>query len=246
MRSLAGIRIAPSRIGWSAALAVLLALTAAGSAALAQTNGPPVGSTVRVANTDGQRLNLRAGPSVDQAVLARLPEGTILTVTGAAQTAGGIRWVPVRDASGQAGWVAGQYLVVASTPTPTATTATPTASPAATPTPSGTPLAASPAGPKGAPLQVEAKLKFPETDGRSQEITVWVTRDGAPVPGAIVTIEARDGDQELYRELDPTDENGRTRREFDIRHEKGTVELQVEAIAPDGGEGRTTVSYFRR
>ena len=100
---------------------------------------------------------------------------------------------------------------------------------------------------KGRPIEVEAKLKFPEVQGREQEITVWVTRDGVPVPGALVTLESSDGDDdERFRQLDPTNEEGRTRRSFDVRREKGTVELQVEAVAPDGGEGRAIVSYFRR
>jgi hypothetical protein len=132
-------------------------------------------------------------------------------------------------------------------PTPTRT---PTPQP--TPTSSEVPSAAGASSDdggeaKGRPIEVEAKLKYPELDGRQQEITVWVTRDGAPVEGATVTLETDDGDDdEKFRELDPTDEEGRTRRSFDVRDEKGTVELQVEAVAPDGGEGRTIVSYFRR
>lgn len=67
------------------------------------------------------------------------------------------------------------------------------------------------------------------------------------MPGVIVTLESSDGeDGERFRQLDPTNGEGRTRRLFDVRQEKGTVELQVEAVAPDGGEGRTIVSYFRR
>jgi hypothetical protein len=167
-----------------------------------------------------------------------------MTVTGMSQMAEGMRWLPVRTADGKTGWVSAQYVQLASTPTPT-----PARVAEATPTPATAPAAsaASPTPATGRPLTVEAKIKYPEVQGRDQEITVWVTRDGVPVPGVIVTLETSDGDdEEHFRQLDPTDENGRTRRSFDVRHEKGTVELRVQAVAPDGGEGQTIVSYFRR
>jgi hypothetical protein len=147
--------------------------------------------------------------------------------------------------------VAAEFVVLVSSPVP--------APPAVAGTTPPTTTAGSETGPtertnlrqreeaKGRAVDVEAKLKFPEVNGREQEITVWVTRDGAPVVGAIVTLESSDGDEgERFRQLDPTNEEGRTRRSFDVRHEKGTVELQVEAVAPDGGEGRVIVSYFKR
>lgn len=226
------------------ALAVWLLLAATTSPVLAQTESIPSGSTVRVANTNGERLNLRAGPSMNQAVVSNLDPGTSLTVTGPAQSAGGRRWLPVRVAGGQTGYVSAEYIQVVSTPAP-ARTPTPQSTPAPVPVaangpPSGTAVT-------GRPLTLEASLKFPETSGREQEITVWVTRDGLSVPGVLVTIESRDGeDWERFRELDPTNEEGRTRRLFDVRKEKGTVELIVRAVAPDGGQGETVVSYFRR
>lgn len=228
------------------AMCAVLALTT--PLALAQTQPIPAGSTVSVANTDGERLNLRSGPSTDATVVTQLDPGARLTVTGAAQTAGGSAWLPVRAADNQSGFVSAQYVQVVSTPAPTATR---TPQPEATPVP-GPPAASTEPAPTatpvpGKPLDLEAKLKFPEVQGREQEITIWVTRDGAPVPGVIVTVETRDGDdEELFRELDPTNEEGRTRRSFDVRNEKGTVELIVRAVAPDGGLGETTVSYFRR
>jgi uncharacterized protein YraI len=225
--------------------------------ASAQSEGPSSGSTVRVVNTDGQSLNVRAGAGTDQAIVVKVPSGAMLTVTGAARTVGTVRWLPVRTAAGQAGWVSAEFVVLASAPS---SPAAPTAAQSLPTDPAS--LAASEASERaaaertnlserterqGRPVQVEAKLKYPETNGRQQEITVWVTRDGAPVPGAIVTLETSDGDEdERFRELDPTDAEGRTRRAFDVRHEKGTVELQVEAVAPDGGEGRTVASYFKR
>jgi hypothetical protein len=98
----------------------------------------------------------------------------------------------------------------------------------------------------GRPLEVEAKVKFPEAKGRHQEVTIWVTRGGVPIPGALVTILTDDDEDEPLRVLEPTNADGRTRREFAIGKEKGSIELIVAAVAPDGGEGRTSVSYFRR
>jgi hypothetical protein len=230
------------------ALAGWLLLVATTFPALAQTQTIPAGSTVSVANTDGERLNLRAGPSTDQAVVTQLDAGTRLTVTGPSQTAGGTVWLPVRSAANQTGFVAAQYVQVVSTPTPTATR-TPVAEPTPVPGSAASPASdgsMTPTPVAGRPLSLEAKLKFPETQGREQEITVWATRDGVPVPGVLITVETRDGDEEeRFRELDPTNEEGRTRRSFDVRREKGTVELIVRAVAPDGGKGETTVTYFR-
>jgi uncharacterized protein YraI len=240
-------RSAASRL--ALVLASLLVLTS--SPALAQVDGPPVGSVVLVANTDGQRLNLRAGPAMDQPILARLQSGETLNITGPARTVGMTRWLPVRTADGQAGWVSAEFVVLLRTPTPN-TNALVESTPA--PPLIGSTGASmeqtehdSRAEARGKPVDVEAKLKFPEVKGREQEITVWVTRGGVPVPGAIVTLESSDGEEgERFRQLDPTNDQGRTRRSFDVRHEKGTVELQVEAVAPDGGEGRTIISYFKR
>jgi hypothetical protein len=95
-------------------------------------------------------------------------------------------------------------------------------------------------------VQIETKLKYPEAKGRHQEITIWVTRDGVPISGAIVTIFTEDDEDEPMRVLEPTNADGRTRREFAIGKVKGSIELVVSAVAPDGGSGRTTASYFRR
>jgi hypothetical protein len=61
----------------------------------------------KVVTTDD--VNLRAEPSADAAVIAVLPGGTTVTVTGAAQD----DWLPVENpATGDAGWVAAQFLVI--------------------------------------------------------------------------------------------------------------------------------------
>jgi uncharacterized protein YraI len=247
----------------TAAIAVLLVLGCAlqPTTAAAQSEVPPSGSTVRVVNTDGQRLNVRAGAGTDRSIVAKVPSGATLTVTGAVRTEGTVRWLPVRTAAGQTGWVSAEFVVLASAPSTTAVPPRSLADAASSAASQASERAATErtnlsqrttnpnerSEQQGGPVQVEAKLKYPETDGRDQEITVLVTRNGAPVPGAIVTLETSDGDEdERFRELDPTDAEGRTRRTFDVRHEKGTVELQVEAVAPDGAEGRAVVSYFKR
>ena len=99
----------------------------------------------------------------------------------------------------------------------------------------------------GRPLEIETKLKYPEARDRYQEITVWVTRDGVPVPDATVTMFIEDDEDEPLRVLEPTNVDGRTRREFSIgKRDKGSIDVVISAIAPDGGKGRTTASYFRR
>ncbi|MER3485529.1 MAG: hypothetical protein C4345_05730, partial [Chloroflexota bacterium] len=64
------------------------------------------GDTVRV--VDGS-LNLRDGPSLSSRVIAVLPEGTRLTITGDPRVSGGFTWYPVQSAYGT-GWCAGDYL----------------------------------------------------------------------------------------------------------------------------------------
>ena len=231
-------------IGWVArAASGLLALTLAfvlPLAGAAEGADVPTGSTVRVANTDGAGLNLREAPGLGAAVVVLVAEGTVLEVIGRERQADGLRWLNVRAPGGQSGWAAADFLSVVSTPTPTATPRAASGSSANAGTPTPTPSRS------GGRLEVDARIKLPETDARDQEITVTVLRRGQPVPGAQVQVTTRDADPPLVRELDPTDAEGRTVREFDIRREKGTVVLLVTAVAPDGGEGEDTVSYFRR
>jgi len=221
--------------------------------AAAQSADLPVGTTARVVDTGGEGLNLRSAPSRTGVVVARLPEGTILDVTGPEQAGDGMRWIPVREPEGKTGWVAAQFLAavfkaVATGGPSVVGAATPTAEPTprATPTPAlalTTPL---PTPTPGPPVDVDARVKFPETDHRDQGITVTVTRLGVPVPDARVWVTVEDSDPLLVRELAPTNLEGQAVRTFDIRKEKGTVVLLVTAEAPDGGKGRQTVSFFRR
>jgi hypothetical protein len=229
---------------WCALVAALiLALVAMSSLAMAQSSDPSPGSTIRVANTDGTDLNLRATPSTDAEIVASLSAGALLTVTGPIRPLGTTRWLPVRDTGGHSGWVDAQFTALLATPVPSPTA---TAQPAAAEVPPDEVLVTPLPTVVALPVEVEARVKFPETSGNDQEITVWVTRDGAPVPGATVTVLTDEGEAPFDRPVDPTDDTGRAHHAFDIRHDKGTVNLVVKARAPDGGEGSAETSYFRR
>jgi hypothetical protein len=69
----------------------------------------PIAAGTEVRTTD--TVNLRSGPSTDAKIVATLPAGTKLTVTGAPQRADGHEWYPVKNpATGETGYVAGEYL----------------------------------------------------------------------------------------------------------------------------------------
>jgi uncharacterized protein YgiM (DUF1202 family) len=61
-------------------------------------------------------LNLRAAAGTTAVILAVLPKGTALTVTGAPAAAAGYTWYPVKTDGGSSGWVAGTYLAASSSP----------------------------------------------------------------------------------------------------------------------------------
>jgi cell wall-associated NlpC family hydrolase len=88
---------------------VVYAVDSAASAA------PTAGTQFRVVGTDGAALRLREKPDLAAPILARVPEGTIVTVgAGAATEADGERWLPVQTAQKEAGqtrgWAAARYL----------------------------------------------------------------------------------------------------------------------------------------
>jgi hypothetical protein len=250
------IRLVLSRAGMAASgLGLLLSAAMAPRPASVQAEGDDAATdTVRVvAGADPQELVLRAGPSLEQPIAAWLVPDETLTLLGTVVSDGTSRWLPVRTAGNQIGWVLEQHVVAVSRPSPASSPSPETAlvePPTLVPSPSvrsnqdGAPLPARSLA--GRPVEIEAKLKYPEAKGRHQEITIWVTRDGAPVAGAIVTVFTENDDDEPLRVLEPTNADGRTRREFAIGRDKGSIELVVSAVAPDGGSARTTVSYFRR
>lgn len=221
----------------------------------AQTEPLAAGTIARVANTDGEPLNLRAGPSSDQPIVARLMPDEAVTVISAAQVVGTTRWIPIKTADGVLGWVAEQYLAVpvvaapAPSPTPELVQAEIPA-----PLPSPEPMTASSLSTvqtsqqvaSNAPLDVEVKVKYPEAKGRHQEVTIWVTRNGTPVQDATVTMTIPDDEDQEVKVLDPTNEEGRTYRDFTLGRNKGSVNMLFTAEAPDGGKGQAEASYFVR
>ena len=65
---------------------------------------------VKVAGTNGTGVNLRAKAGERGQRLKTVPEGTMLDIIGADETADGIAWRNVRDAAGNSGWVAGKFV----------------------------------------------------------------------------------------------------------------------------------------
>ena len=84
--------------------------TDAAAAAAAQ---PPTPDRLRVAGTDGQGVNLRAGPSLTASRVKTVPEGALLSTTGDTRQADGHTWWNVRDAQGANGWVAAEFVAPA-------------------------------------------------------------------------------------------------------------------------------------
>lgn len=78
--------------------------------ALATTATQPRKTAV-VSGAGDNLLKLRRDPSTSADVIAQLPDGTVLEVLEGQQTNQGIVWQQVRDAQGNEGWVASQYLV---------------------------------------------------------------------------------------------------------------------------------------
>jgi hypothetical protein len=239
----------------------------------------PADALLVIPGADGQPVSLRSGPALDQPVVSSLTAYEVVTPFGPAHQNGVTRWLPVKTAANQIGWVEEPYLALVGTvplaaspvvaeappPAPALADVSPLPPPVASPAPveaslpppappsapasestSATTVAAVPMQPVR-PLEIETKLKFPEAKDRYQEITIWVTRDGVPVPDAVVTLFIEDDEDEPTRVLEPTNVDGRTRREFSIgKEEKGSIEVVVSALAPDGGAGYTTTAYFRR
>ena len=270
------IRQVLSHAGMAAAglgLLVSAAMVSESVPVQAQDDATPPDGLLVMPGPDGGPVSLHSGPAPDQPVVASLVPYEVVAPLGPAHQDGVTRWLPVKTATNQVGWVPEQYVaaVGAVPPPPSAdplvadvSLAPPALADVPPPPAAPSPMPPEPSVPAPAsasasastvaavpmqpvrPLEIETKLKYPEAKGRHQEITIWVTRDGVPVPGAVVTIFTEADEDEPMRVLEPTNEAGRTRREFAIGKEKGSIELVVSAVAPDGGAGRTTATYFRR
>ncbi len=206
----------------------------------------------RVTGTGPDGLILRAEASRTASMIAVEPEGAVVVIIGPEQ-ATDRSWLPVRDAQGRVGWLAAEYLtretVAVATPTATpvrnvALESPELALPTATPTPRRTPPLEAEAEP-GLPLTVEVRFKMPELDRRDrQEILVEVTRNSQPVQDVLVRFIVEDEDPEVEREATLTNVNGRSHHEWSMRKYRGTTTVRVTALAPDGGTGKATSSFF--
>lgn len=70
----------------------------------------PVVEKVRVANTRGAGVNLRAKAGERAQRIKTMPEGSVLEVVGEDTAVDGLVWRNVKDATGASGWMAGQFL----------------------------------------------------------------------------------------------------------------------------------------
>jgi hypothetical protein len=70
----------------------------------------PVVERVKVSNTLGSGVNLRAKAGERAPRLKTMPEGAVLEIIGTDQTADGLIWRNVRDTNGTSGWTAGKFL----------------------------------------------------------------------------------------------------------------------------------------
>lgn len=82
------------------------------AALAAATTAAPASSPAAVAGTGGDGLHLRDEPELAGAILAVVPDGARVAVTGPPRLNGGITWYPVVY-DDLAGWAAGDYLATA-------------------------------------------------------------------------------------------------------------------------------------
>ena len=114
------------RVSASALIALILVVSVIAALRVgvvsAQTFTP--GTQARV-SADGDSLRMRSGFSVSAAIIASIPDGSIVNIREGSQLGDGFTWQLV-EWSGAIGWVASQYLTplqVGSTPPPSPTAA---------------------------------------------------------------------------------------------------------------------------
>lgn len=96
-----------------AGLAALLVALGGGGAALALAQMTPNEGDFVVANAPAEGAPLRAAPSADAAVVALLPENTIVAQVGPDAVADGATWRNVRDAEARSGFLPVEMLAMA-------------------------------------------------------------------------------------------------------------------------------------
>jgi len=143
--------------GWIVADYLLMETTAAATATPAAAAPPPaaptalgIGGWAKVINTySTSGLRLRADAAPWAALLAIIPEGSLVQIVGAPKAGGnGNQWYQIA-AAGQVGWSDGTYLEPAAAPA--ASTPAPAPAPTATPIPSTPPPPATAPTPAAAP-----------------------------------------------------------------------------------------------
>jgi hypothetical protein len=228
--------------------------TGSGAAPAASSSGSTASATtgqkVRVANTGGTGVRMRLEPSLKGQIVARLAEGTVLEVVGEDKTADGYTWKNVRGPGDGRGWVAGSYLVsvTGGTSPPQATTPASTSSSSTSPPATTAPASSSTAAPpttstSGDALKVDVSAKQPKLKAKQEQvIEITVTRNGAPVPDAQVTVRTMPTGETPT--ASKTDKDGKSRVTWQPDGTPGQfVGVGVCAAGPDGCAGVGATSF---
>jgi hypothetical protein len=204
-------------------------------ASTAQMSTSTGGAKVRVANTDGTGVRLRAQPSLSAPIAARLADGTVLEVVGEDKQAEGMAWKNVRGGPGNStGWVSAKYLAPA-TGNAGATTTTSTQTNASTTPPASTSTS-------GETLKVEVAVKSAKVKtGEEQSVEITVSKNGQPVSAAQVTVKTSPTGETPT--APPTDGSGKTRVTWKTTGAAGFIGVGVSAVGADGSAGVGGASF---
>jgi hypothetical protein len=207
------------------------------------------GPKVRVANTDGSGLRLRAQPSLTAAITARLAEGTVLDVVGEDKQVNGVTWKNVKGGPGNhTGWVSAQYVVSAAGGGSATTTSTTQTASSATATP-GSSAANSGSAPTPPPstsatgesLKINVSVKKTKVaKGQEQTVDIVVSKNDQPVSGAQVTVKTNTGETP---NAPPTDGSGKTSVSWKTTGSPGFIGVGVSAVTSDGSAGVGGASF---
>ena len=235
-----------------------------GTSAAASTSSASTGTgeKVRVANTGGTGVRMRAEASKTAKVAAVLPDGTTLEIVGPNKQADGLTWRNVRVAGDGRGWVAADYLVAvagsssatttqasaappqaAASPSPTTTTTS--APPASSPPAAAPPAASAPpttTSPGGEVLKVDVTVKNAKIKaGGDQSVEIAVTKNGQPIPSAQVTVKTSPSGETLPST--PTDGSGKSTMTWKPTGSPGFIGVGVSGIGADGSAGVGGASF---
>ena len=122
------IRLVLSHAGMAAAgvgMLVSAAMVAESATAQAQSDPAPNDALLVIPGPDGALVPMRSGPGLAHPVVASLGGYEVVTALGPAHQEGVARWLPVRTAANQIGWVAEQYVAVVGTTPPAVASTSP-------------------------------------------------------------------------------------------------------------------------